>query len=113
MGSLTHIRVLTGGASVSLIVTLCGGPLPDDYTVTVSVGLAHDDGRTKGLHDLIAEADGALYEAKKQSRDRVRVAQASFDAPLPACVEICVAPATRSRPGSSLRHVRRPSRKGP
>jgi len=57
-----------------------GGPLPAGHNVTVSAGLANDDGRSKSLDDLIAEADGALYEAKRSGRNRVQVAQPSFDA---------------------------------
>ena len=57
-----------------------GGPLPADYRITLSAGLANDDGRAQSLEDLIAEADAALYEAKGRGRNRVQVAQPSFNA---------------------------------
>jgi diguanylate cyclase (GGDEF)-like protein len=57
-----------------------GGPLPAGFQVTISAGMAHDDGRYKSLDDLIAEADEALYMAKDRGRDRVQIAQQSFDA---------------------------------
>jgi diguanylate cyclase (GGDEF)-like protein len=57
-----------------------GGTLPAAVKVTASAGLASDDGRARSLEDLIAEADGALYVAKNLGRDRVQVAQQSYDA---------------------------------
>jgi diguanylate cyclase (GGDEF)-like protein len=57
-----------------------GAPLPAGYKVTVSAGLATDDGRAGALEDLIAEADAALYVAKHRGRDRLQVAQPSYDA---------------------------------
>jgi diguanylate cyclase (GGDEF)-like protein len=42
--------------------------------LTVSVGLAHSQLAGHDLHDLVAAADAALYEAKRAGRDCTRVA---------------------------------------
>jgi eukaryotic-like serine/threonine-protein kinase len=47
------------------------GPLP----VTISVGLAYLDGGGQDLRQLLAHADGALYQAKQTGRNRVCVAR--------------------------------------
>ena len=42
-------------------------------TVTVSLGVATEiPARDRAPHDVVAEADAALYEAKREGRDRVR-----------------------------------------
>jgi len=45
-----------------------------DLQITVSIGLAHDqpDHPRTDLHELLARADAALYEAKASGRDRVQ-----------------------------------------
>jgi diguanylate cyclase (GGDEF)-like protein len=48
-------------------VPTSAGPLP----VTISVGLASLDLGEQDLRQLLARADGALYEAKQTGRDRV------------------------------------------
>jgi diguanylate cyclase (GGDEF)-like protein len=41
-------------------------------SVSVSLGVAHDDGHSTG-DDLVANADAALYRAKKLGRNRVAI----------------------------------------
>jgi diguanylate cyclase (GGDEF)-like protein len=48
--------------------------------VSLSAGLALIDDHTKSLDELIASADRALYEAKEQGRDLVRVADTAHRA---------------------------------
>jgi diguanylate cyclase (GGDEF)-like protein len=43
-------------------------------TVTISVGMAHVEGGEQDLSELLARADGALYAAKQNGRNRVEVA---------------------------------------
>lgn len=39
--------------------------------VTVSIGMAIDDGTSASVDDIIKQADVALYRAKHEGRDRV------------------------------------------
>jgi diguanylate cyclase (GGDEF)-like protein len=48
--------------------------------VALSAGLASFEANISTLDELIARADAALYKAKREGRDLVRVDQASFDA---------------------------------
>ena len=48
--------------------------------VTVSIGLAEFSGTTRDARTLFSAADAALYEAKRQGRDRVCCGDASTDA---------------------------------
>ncbi|MGQ0562501.1 MAG: GGDEF domain-containing protein [Gemmatimonadota bacterium] len=43
-------------------------------TITVSAGLATSNGTPASVNDLIVAADRALYQAKEEGRDRVRIA---------------------------------------
>jgi len=57
-------------------------PLPssgDGLHVSLSAGLAACDKDTRSLEDLIAHADAALYTAKKEGRDLVRIADAEYE----------------------------------
>ena len=49
-----------------------------DFRVTLSAGLAMNDHGVKSLDDIVARADAALYEAKNQGRDLVRIADESY-----------------------------------
>ena len=49
-----------------------------DLHVTLSAGLAMNDHGVKSLDDIVARADAALYEAKNQGRDLVRIAHESY-----------------------------------
>ena len=51
----------------------------DPMHVSFSAGLATNESGIKTLDDIIAQADVALYEAKSNGRDLVRIADASFD----------------------------------
>ena len=44
------------------------------FNVTASVGVALYEGDAKTAADMLALADGALYQAKRQGRDRYAVA---------------------------------------
>ncbi|MCB2056030.1 MAG: GGDEF domain-containing protein [Geminicoccaceae bacterium] len=46
----------------------------DEAGLSVSIGVATVDGGSANLEDLLARADGALYAAKRQGRNRVFVA---------------------------------------
>jgi diguanylate cyclase (GGDEF)-like protein len=50
-----------------------GGPWSDDVRVTTSIGLATFAGGT--AEDLIGRADQALYAAKREGRNRVRISE--------------------------------------
>ena len=47
----------------------------DSITVTVSIGVAEKSGRHSSPHEVLDAADKALYKAKKEGRDRTKVAQ--------------------------------------
>jgi diguanylate cyclase (GGDEF)-like protein len=51
----------------------------EEMRVSFSAGLATNESGIKTLDDIIAQADVALYEAKSNGRDLVRIADASFD----------------------------------
>jgi diguanylate cyclase (GGDEF)-like protein len=58
-------------------------PLPEPAAalkVRLSAGLATFDAHVKTLDELIARADAALYEAKREGRDRVRIADETLAA---------------------------------
>jgi diguanylate cyclase (GGDEF)-like protein len=60
-----RLRAAVGGRPVQTDA----GPL----TVTISVGMAYVDQGEKDLSELLARADGALYAAKQNGRNRVEV----------------------------------------
>jgi diguanylate cyclase (GGDEF)-like protein len=47
--------------------------------VSLSAGLAFYDHSTRSLEDLIARADAALYIAKNEGRDLVRIANGNYE----------------------------------
>jgi len=49
-----------------------------DLHVTLSAGLAMNEHGVKSLDDIVARADAALYEAKNEGRDLVRIADESY-----------------------------------
>jgi diguanylate cyclase (GGDEF)-like protein len=55
-------------------------PTGDGLRVCLSAGLATVDANCKSLDELIASADAALYHAKRDGRDRVRIADDSVAA---------------------------------
>lgn len=55
-----------------------GGALPDTLRVSLSAGLATNEGAPARLEEVITNADAALYDAKKSGRDLVCVAQESY-----------------------------------
>ncbi len=58
--------------------------LGEGARVTVSLGIATAMAPHTGVDTLIAEADGALYDAKHAGRDCLRCAQALASSPLPS-----------------------------
>ena len=56
-----------------------GGALAEDLRVSVSAGLATNEGQSASLDETVARADVALYEAKNGGRDLVCIAQESYD----------------------------------
>jgi diguanylate cyclase (GGDEF)-like protein len=50
---------------------------PTAHPVSVSIGVAHLPTHARDLRALYAAADAALYEAKKQGRDRASTLQAA------------------------------------
>jgi diguanylate cyclase (GGDEF)-like protein len=55
-----------------------GGALAEDMKVTLSAGLATNEGGPAHLEEIIACADAALYDAKEGGRDLVCVAPESY-----------------------------------
>jgi diguanylate cyclase (GGDEF)-like protein len=55
------------------------GSTAEELRVSVSAGLASNDGEFATVEQIIAQADAALYDAKKGGRDLVCVAQESYD----------------------------------
>jgi diguanylate cyclase (GGDEF)-like protein len=55
-----------------------GGALADDFKLTLSAGLATNEGGPAHLEEIIACADAALYDAKEGGRDLVCVAPESY-----------------------------------
>jgi GGDEF domain-containing protein len=47
--------------------------------VSLSAGLAFYDESTRSLEDLVARADAALYIAKNEGRDLVRIANGNYE----------------------------------
>ena len=45
----------------------------EDYTVTISLGVARWRQQHDTLQDIFRRLDGALYQAKQQGRNRVEV----------------------------------------
>jgi hypothetical protein len=58
-----------------------GGAWSDDVRVTASIGIATFTGTT--AEDLLERADRALYQAKRQGKNRLRESPAAADAPMP------------------------------
>ena len=71
--ALARVEALRVGVlTIALPATSLG------YQVSLSAGLASSDHGVTSLDDIIARADVALYEAKKEGRDLVRIADESF-----------------------------------
>ena len=72
--ALTRVEKLRESA-----VTISLPPTALDYRVSLSAGLATSDQGVGSLDDIIARADVALYEAKSEGRDLVRIAGESYE----------------------------------
>ena len=70
LGIVDRLRVATGHMK--------GGSLPDALRVSLSAGLATNEGDPSHLEEIIACADAALYDAKDGGRDLVCVAPESY-----------------------------------
>ncbi len=72
LASVDRLRAL---ASAITLPRVC-----EELRVTLSAGLASSGADVRTLDEIIARADAALYEAKHDGRDLVRIAGASFAA---------------------------------
>lgn len=70
LGALERLRTLTFGINLP--------PTGIGLRVSLSAGVAIYESGVRSLDELIARADSALYVAKNEGRDLVRVADASF-----------------------------------
>ncbi len=70
LGSLERLRVLVVGIPLP--------PTGSGLQVSLSAGLATNDEGARSLDELIARADAALYMAKNEGRDLVRVADETY-----------------------------------
>jgi diguanylate cyclase (GGDEF)-like protein len=70
VASLERLRTLVFGIRLP--------PSGSDLQVSVSAGLASFDDGVKSFEDLVARADAALYRAKNDGRDRIRLCEADF-----------------------------------
>ena len=68
--SLERLRTLALG--IELPATGAG------MRVSLSAGLATNEEDVKSLDEIIARADAALYQAKNEGRDLVRIAEESY-----------------------------------
>jgi len=64
----------TATGSVSRVRQARSQLLPRELSVTVSVGVAEPNARTRSVEEVIAAADNALYRAKRGGRNRVEIA---------------------------------------
>ena len=46
-----------------------------DVTVTASIGVSEGGAQSEGIGDLMKRADQALYQAKREGRNRVKLAR--------------------------------------
>jgi diguanylate cyclase (GGDEF)-like protein len=63
--------------AAALTIEVPGGG--EAMRVSMSAGLAISDGRQQSLESLVARADTALYRAKDDGRNIVRIDDASFE----------------------------------
>ncbi len=69
-----RLRVHIAGLSIPVRDDDESGP---HVRVTISVGVAALDGTSRGLTDMLAAADAALYHAKETGRNKTHVVTAS------------------------------------
>ncbi len=72
LASVERLRVL------ALAIQVSSSTAGDPVRVTFSAGLATTAEGVRSLDEIIARADAALYEAKNQGRDLVRIDQKSY-----------------------------------
>jgi len=70
VASLERLRTLVFGIRLP--------PSGCDLRVSLSAGLAMNDESVKSFEDLVARADAALYRAKNEGRDLIRLCEADF-----------------------------------
>jgi diguanylate cyclase (GGDEF)-like protein len=70
VASLERLRTLVFGIRLP--------PSGSDLQVSLSAGLAMYDESVKSFEDLVARADAALYRAKNEGRDLIRLCEADF-----------------------------------
>jgi diguanylate cyclase (GGDEF)-like protein len=71
IASLERLRTLVFGIRLP--------PSGSGMRVSLSAGLASLEDGVKSLEDLIARADAALYEAKNEGRDLIRLADVDYE----------------------------------
>jgi diguanylate cyclase (GGDEF)-like protein len=74
--------------------------VPSSYKVTASIGLTESLGE-EGIHSVIERADGALYRAKREGRNRVQVSATEGKVRLDAASQGPVAKPHRHRPSAA------------
>jgi diguanylate cyclase (GGDEF)-like protein len=70
VASLERLRTLVFGIRLP--------PSGSDLQVSMSAGLASFDDKVKSFEDLVARADAALYRAKHDGRDLIRLCDVEF-----------------------------------
>ena len=70
LSSLERLRTLVFGIPLPAVA--------GELRVSISAGLATNEGGARSLDELIARADAALYIAKNEGRDLVRVAEENY-----------------------------------
>jgi len=65
------------------IVSVAGSDARIDFPVSASFGVAATRVSGYDLRELMAHADSALYEAKREGRNRIAIYQLAVTAPMP------------------------------
>jgi diguanylate cyclase (GGDEF)-like protein len=77
-GATAEVAIATLERLRTLVFAITLPPSGAGLRVSLSAGLASRDNQVRSLDELIARADAALYVAKNEGRDLVRVADEKF-----------------------------------